>query len=153
MAKRWMRWAVERSALKRMIVGERFPGRADRVQGIALGPGAPRRSPGPANLHHPLAVRLQEDCQPGAIAADTLHRPAAPTRHLRPGEVEQATITGRVRADRRLGKQAAYRVGGGGQGVAVGSTPITPSMAPANLLIAMTPLCRGPGSYRPRGHR
>jgi hypothetical protein len=37
------------------------------------------------------------------------------------GEVQQATITGRVGPNRGLGEQAADRVGGGGgEGVAVG---------------------------------
>ena len=104
-----------------MILGQRFPGRADGVQGIALGSATPQRPLGPAHLHHPLTSGLQEGGQPGAIAASTLHRPAPPTGHLRPGEVEQATIAGRIRAHRRLGEQTPDRVGGGrGEGVAVG---------------------------------
>jgi hypothetical protein len=59
------------------------------------------------------------------------------------GEVEQVTVAGRIRAHRRLGEQAAHHVdSGGSEGVAVGSTPITPSVAPASLVIAMAPLCR-----------
>jgi hypothetical protein len=53
------------------------------------------------------------------------------------GEAEQVTVAGRVGADRGLGKQATHHVdGGGGEGVAWVPTPITPSIAPANLLIA-----------------
>jgi hypothetical protein len=104
-----------------MILSEGLMGGADGIQGVALGAGAPRWSLGPADLDHPLALGLQERGQLGAVAAGTLHRPTAPTGHLRSGELEQATIAGRVRADRGLGPQAADRVGGGGgQGVAVG---------------------------------
>jgi hypothetical protein len=99
---------------ERMVTGQRLPGGPDRVQGIALGPSAPQRPLGMADLHHPLTAGLQERCQPGAVAAGALDRPAAPTGHLRPGEVEQTTVTGRVRTDRRLGKQTAHRIGGGG---------------------------------------
>jgi hypothetical protein len=104
-----------------MVVGEGLPRGADGVQGLALGPGAPRRPLGPADLHHPLAPGLQEGGQPGAVAASALHRPAAPTGHLHPGKVEQLTVAGPIRADRCLGEQATNRVGGGsGEGVAVG---------------------------------
>jgi hypothetical protein len=102
-------------------MGERLSSGADRVQGIALGPATPRRPLGPADLHHPLAAALQEGGQPSAVAASTLHRPTAPTRNLHLGEVQKATVAGRIRPYRGLGKQAAHRVGGGrGKGVAVG---------------------------------
>jgi hypothetical protein len=104
-----------------MVMGERLSSGADRVQGIALGPATPRRPLGPADLHHPLAAALQEGGQPSAVAASTLHRPTAPTRNLHLGEVQKATVAGRIRPYRGLGKQAAHRVGGGrGKGVAVG---------------------------------
>src|SRR4029453_15658943 len=84
-----------------MVVGKRLAGGADGVQGVALGDAAPRWPLGSADLHHPLTMGLQKGRQPGAIAAGTLHRPTAPTGHLRPGEVEQATVAGRA-ADGRL---------------------------------------------------
>ena len=83
-------------------MGERLPGRPDGVQGVALGPGVPRRPLGSADLHHPLTMRQPERGQASTVAAGTLHRPAAPTRNLRPGELEQATITGRIRAEPRI---------------------------------------------------
>jgi hypothetical protein len=75
-----------------MVVGEGLPGRADGVQGVALGPGASRGSLGPADLDHPLAVGLQEGSQASAVAARTFHRPTAPARHLRLAELEQALV-------------------------------------------------------------
>jgi hypothetical protein len=80
----------------------------------------PWRPLGPADLDHLLSVGLQKDGQASAVAAGTLHRPAAPPRNLRSGEVEQAMVAGRISAHRRLGEQAAYWVSGGGEGVAVG---------------------------------
>jgi hypothetical protein len=104
-----------------MVVDECLSGRADGVQGVALGPGAPRGPLGPTDLDHPLAAGLQKDGQASAVATGTLHRPAAPTGHLRLGELEQATVTSCVCPDRRLSKQAAHHIGGsGGEGVAVG---------------------------------
>jgi hypothetical protein len=136
-----------------MVVGERLPRCTDHVQGVALGPAAPQGPLGPADLHHPLAVGLQEYGKPGAVAAGTLHRPATPTGHLRPGEVEQPTVTGRIGTDRGLGEQAAHRVGdGGGQGVAVGvdaDHPVDDAAQPAHRngssVVAW--------SCRPGGHR
>jgi hypothetical protein len=43
-----------------MVVGERLPGGADGVQGVALGTAAARGPLGPADLHNPLAMGLQE---------------------------------------------------------------------------------------------
>jgi hypothetical protein len=87
-----------------MIVGEGLPRRADGVQGVALGPGAPQRPLGPTDLHHPLAPGLEERGQPDAVAAGTLHRPATPTRHLGSGDVVQATIAGRIGASPMSGR-------------------------------------------------
>jgi hypothetical protein len=103
-----------------MVLGQGLPHRPDGVQGVALGPAAPRWSLGPADLDHPLPVGLQERRQPGAVAAGTLNRPAASTGHLRPGEVEQATVAGRICPYRGLGDQATHRVGGGSERVPVG---------------------------------
>jgi hypothetical protein len=82
----------------------------------------------------------------GAVVAGTLHRPTAPTRDLRSGEVQQATMVGRIGAHRRLCEQPAHHIGGGrGERVAVGVYPDYPSMVPASLVIAMIPPCRGLG--------
>jgi hypothetical protein len=94
---------------------------------------------------------LQEAGRPGAVAAGALHRPAAPTRHLRPGEVEQATIAGRIHPHRRLGEQPHHIGGGRGEGVAVGSTLITPSTAPARSTPAPRQTTRHQGN--PKGAR
>jgi hypothetical protein len=108
----------------------------------------------PADLDHPLAVDLQEGCQPGAVAAGTLHRPATPPRHLRVGEVEQATIAGRICPYRGLGEQAAYRIGGSrGQGVTVGvdtDHPVDSAGQPAHRHGSSLSLA---WSCRPGGHR
>jgi hypothetical protein len=110
-----------------MIVDKRLPRRADRVQGVALGPGAPRRPLGPTDLDHPLAVGLQEAGQPGAVAAGPFHRPTAPTRHPRLAERKQATVAGQVGRRRSLRQRAADAIGGcGGQGVPVGVHPDHP---------------------------
>jgi hypothetical protein len=89
-------------------LSQRLSGGADRVQGFALGPGAPRRPLGPGDLNHPLTPGLQEGCQPGAVAAGALHRLAPPTRHLRRGEPEQLTVAGPISAHRRLGEEATH---------------------------------------------
>src|SRR5215211_4938836 len=123
-----------------MVVGERLSGGADCVQGVALGTAAARGPLGPADLHNPLAMGLlQEGGQAGAVAAGALHRPAAPTRHLRLGEVEQAAVAGRVGARRGLGEHAAHRSVAAARVSRWVSTPMIPSMAPASLVIAMAP--------------
>jgi hypothetical protein len=82
---------------------------------------ASRRPLGPSDLHHPLTPGLQERRQPGAVAAGTLHRPTAPTRHLHPGELEQLTVAGPISTHRCLGEQATHHVGDSSrEGVAVG---------------------------------
>jgi hypothetical protein len=43
---------------ERMLVGERFSGRAGGVYRVGLGAGAPLRSRGPADLDRPLPVGL-----------------------------------------------------------------------------------------------
>jgi hypothetical protein len=106
---------------QQVVLGQRLSGGADGVQGVTLGPGAPRRPLGPADLDHPLAAGLQERRQPGAVATRALHRPAASTGHLHPGELEQLTVAGRVCHHRRLGDQATHHVGySSREGVAVG---------------------------------
>jgi hypothetical protein len=126
----------------------------DRVQGVALGSGPAGWSLGPADLHHPLVMRVQEPGKPSAVAAGTLHRPTATSRHLPPGEGQQLLVAGRVGAHRGLGEHATNRVGdGGGEAVAVGvdtDHPINGAGQPSHpsgsfLLVAWS--CR-PGGRR-----
>ena len=95
---------------QQVVLSQRLSGGADGVQGVALGPGAPRWPLGPADLDHPLTTGLQEGGQPAAVAAGALHRPEAPTGHLRLGELEQLTVAGPIsrhgRPSRTVGRRA-----------------------------------------------
>jgi hypothetical protein len=103
------------------VLAQRLAGGSDRVQRVALGAAARGWPPGSADLHDPLAVLLQEPCQPGAEAARSLHRPAATAGQVGPGEAEQPLVAGGVGAGGELGQHPAQvGDGGGGQGVAVG---------------------------------
>jgi hypothetical protein len=110
-----------------MVLSKNLTSRPDSIQGVALGTGAPRRPPGPADLDHQLAAGLQEAGQPSAVAAGTLHRPTAPSRHLRLGKLQQALVAAKVDNHRGLAQGPAYPIGRcGSQGVAVGVHPDHP---------------------------
>ena len=104
---------------QQVVLSQRLSGGADGVQGVALGPATPRRPLGPADLDHPLTAGLQEGGQPGAVAAGALHRPEAPTGHLRLGKFEQLTVAGPISRHGRLteplgvGRDAPFRSGAG----------------------------------------
>jgi hypothetical protein len=68
------------------VLAQRLAGGSDRVQRVALGAAARGWPPGSADLHDPLAVLLQEPCQPGAEAARSLHRPAATAGQVGPAK-------------------------------------------------------------------
>jgi hypothetical protein len=73
-----------------------------------------------------------------AEAACPFDRPAAPTRHLVGREHQQLLIAGGVGGGGGVGEQPTD--GGdrrGDEGVAVGSTPMTPSMLSASMAIAV----------------
>jgi hypothetical protein len=136
-----------------VVTGQGLPRRPEGVQGVALGAGAARRPLGPPDLDHPLAAGLQEGGQPSAVAAGALHRPAAPSRHLRLAERKQALVAGEVGRRRGLRQRAADAIGGsGGQGVPVGVHPDHPSTVSASLDIMIVSLPTDAWSCRPR-HR
>jgi hypothetical protein len=47
-----------------VLAGQRFAAGPDRIQGVALGPVAATRPPGPVDLDHPLAMVDQKAGQP-----------------------------------------------------------------------------------------
>jgi hypothetical protein len=72
-----------------MLLGQRLPGGAHRVDRVALATAAGWPL-GPVDLDHPLATVDQQPRQPGAVAARTLDR-----KHRRPGTQAQAKSNSR----------------------------------------------------------
>jgi hypothetical protein len=71
-----------------------------------------------------LTMAKEEGRQPGAEAAGSLDRPAAPPRHLAGPERQQLLVAGGVGGSGGVIQQATDSGdGGGGQGVAVGVDP------------------------------
>jgi hypothetical protein len=66
-----------------VVLAERFAGGPDRVQGVALGPSAVRRSLGSTDLDDPLAALLQQPGKASAEAARPLDRPQATAGQVR----------------------------------------------------------------------
>jgi hypothetical protein len=103
-----------------------------------------------------FAALLQERRQAGAVAARAFHCPTATARHLAAGEAEQLLVAGRIGAGGGLGEHSTDRGEcRGGQGVAVVSTPMTPSTVSASMVMRRFLLVRdGRGRRRPgRSHR
>jgi hypothetical protein len=107
-----------------VVLAERLVGGSYGIQRVALGAGRRGQPLGSADLHDLLAALLQEHRQPGAEAAGSFHRPTPTARNLHAGEVEQLLVADGIGAHGGLGQHtAAVADGGGGQGVAMESTP------------------------------
>jgi hypothetical protein len=93
------------------------------------------------HLHDPLAVLLQHHRQAGAEAARPLDRPQTAARKVTVRKAEQLLVARRIGTGGGLGEHPA-EIGDGcrGQGVAVVSTPMTPSTSSASMVMRWSSL-------------
>jgi hypothetical protein len=76
------------------VAAHGLAGRSGGVQGVGLGAMASGGSLGPVQLHHLLAMTLEEAGQTGAVAAGALDRPD-PLARLSTGERKQLPVASR----------------------------------------------------------
>ncbi|MFH9016639.1 hypothetical protein ACH4C6_35810 [Streptomyces sp. NPDC017943] len=121
--------------LDEVLAGEGSLACSDGVGHLGLAAAADRRSLGTQDLDSLFAGLVEEGGQPGAITADSFHRPATTVGDVLAGELQQAPVAAGVRGASVVARAAPMGLTAAAARVSRWvSTPMTPSTGSASAV-------------------